>query len=263
MRQRIKAVETIKKITHAMRLISMSSHSRLRTKKVFLEKYKDAFLDIYQKVRAYSPKIQNEKYHSSKELYIVIGSQKGLCGTFNTKLQKYLESRIQPNVSNVDVVAVGKQAQSFLTQYPVIAHFDTFNIQNFVHIAHQLNTIISQGAYKKVVVFSNILKNFFMQKPEDTTIFPYNIPLKQPLRSENIVFENPKLLLEKIETFLISIQLQELLFESLLAEQAARFISMDTATHNADDLLIQMKLSYNKLRQAAITRELTELSSSF
>ena len=86
MRQRIKAIQTIKKITHAMRLISMSTHSRLRTKAPQIEQYQQEVATMFKKVQYAAPEWKNEFIHpetKNRPLIILAGSQKGLCGNFN------------------------------------------------------------------------------------------------------------------------------------------------------------------------------------
>lgn len=90
MKQRIKAVETIKKVTHAMRLISMSSHTRLLEKKKNLTEYKETFESLWGSVQAVLPPIKEGPTRGTpKQLIILVSSQKGLCGTFNTALIKW------------------------------------------------------------------------------------------------------------------------------------------------------------------------------
>jgi len=116
MRQRIKAIETIKKVTHAMRLISMSLHSRLRVKTPLLKNYNNEISNIFKKLRRIAPEWTSPITHpqapeESNPLFVLVGSQKGLCGTFNTALIKEFE-RIMPTqeLKKPQFIAVGKKA---------------------------------------------------------------------------------------------------------------------------------------------------------
>lgn len=271
MRQRIKAVETIKKITHAMRLISMSSHSRLRHKKVHLENYKNAFQALWSRV---ADKMTPSAHHAttnnpSHHLTILATSQKGLCGTFNSSLFKFFEHE---NVQepNTQYIAIGKYAIDYLTQHDrtILASYNNFSASNFVTIAQAITNIIVQNPefYASVTVFSNFQKSFFIQRPRKTVIYPLPeaaVPVQSQEQASEYLFEqSPEELSTTIRQLMLTVSLEELLFDSLLAEQAARFLSMDSSTRNADKLLISMKLEYNKKRQSAITAELTELATS-
>ncbi len=271
MRQRIKAVETIKKITHAMRLISMSSHSRLRHKKVHLENYKNAFQALWSRV---ADKMTPSAHHATTnnpahQLVILATSQKGLCGTFNSSLFKFLDHE---NVQepNTQYIAVGKYAIDYLTQHnkTILASYNNFSSSNFVTIAQAITNIIVQNPefYASVTIFSNFQKSFFIQRPRKTVIYPLPeaaVPVQSQEQASEYLFEqSPEELSTTIRQLMLTVSLEELLFDSLLAEQAARFLSMDSSTRNADKLLISMKLEYNKKRQSAITAELTELATS-
>lgn len=271
MRQRIKAVETIKKITHAMRLISMSAHSRLRHKKVHLENYKNAFQSLWSRVaHVITPPAHISKTTTPQHLIILVSSQKGLCGTFNATLFKFFDAELVQSEQN-QYIAVGKYAIDYLNQHNkiVLAGYNNFNAANFVAIAQGITNIILQSPelYNSVTMFSNYQKSFFLQKPRESSIYPLQelaATIEAKERPTDYLFEqSPEELSATIRQLMLTVSIEELLFDSLLAEQAARFISMDASTRNADKLLVSMKLEYNKTRQAAITRELTELATSY
>lgn len=277
MRQRIKAIQTIKKITHAMRLISMSTHSQLKHKEAPLKYYCNSIENLFYKVKQsapgwHNPIIMPRKSQRHKDLIILIGSQKGLCGTFNSLLFKSFESMLKNyNKQHVQVIAVGKRAADYVKSRKLepISTYNKFTTVTFKQILQQItNTILmADPTFHSVTVVSNILKTFFVQKPKATSI----IPLKKNVNDaqsqqiiEDYTWEQPKQeLLDSIAYLLVKSSIEHLLFQSLLAEQAARFLSMDSATRNAESLLEKAELTYNKLRQAKITKELTELSGSF
>lgn len=266
MRQRIKAVETIKKITHAMRLTSMSSHSRLRQKKVQLERYKQAFQKLWSRLEDIIVPEHDTAEKAPYKLLILVGTQKGLCGTLNSSLFKFFEEAYPRLTPDYHVVAVGKSAADYCSNHkiPMLASYNEFSASNFVMVAQAITDLMTQPLYNEAVVLSNYQKSFFVQKPRSTTIFPLATPptLSQETQEEYIFEQSPEELSTTIRHLMLVVHLQELFFEALLAEHAARFLSMDTSTRNADNLLIEMKLAYNKSRQAAITRELTELATS-
>ena len=122
-------------------------------------------------------------------------------------------------------------------------------------------------AFTSVTIISNTFKSFFVQKPTITQLIPFDqkkiIALVEPPAEGYLWDEQPDKILDKLAAHYIEAQLQHLVFQSLLSEHAARFISMDNSTRNANSLLETTKLEYNKLRQAKITTEITELSGSF
>lgn len=149
----------------------------------------------------------------------------------------------------------------------MIASYQEFSASNFVALSQSIADIISTNPnlYAQARVISNYQKSFFVQKPRTTQIFPLAETAATETKeiSEEFLFEqSPEELSTTIRHLMLVVTLQELFFEALLAEHAARFLSMDSSTRNADNLLVEMKLEYNKSRQAAITRELTELSTN-
>lgn len=276
LRQRISTIETIKKITHAMRLIAMSTHSRLRNKQEPLAHYQKTIRTIYARVKASLPPANKVMLTTTNnqelpELIIVIGSQKGLCGTFNNSLFSAFEKEIKTkDAASVLYIAVGKKAVDYLTlkrKFSCIATFDHFTIKTLPTIAQKIiSLIISENSFSKVSVISNKFKTFFLQIPEVTPLLPVDDSfLKETPAQEKIEYvweQNAEVIVQTLAQFYLTSSLEDLLFQSLLAEQAARFISMDSATRNAEQLLEKSTLDYNKLRQAKITKELTEITGS-
>ncbi len=273
MRQRIRAIETIRKITNAMRLISMSTHSHLRQKKEELETYKQAFnrLSIIITHNVQASLSADSVERGNDQLLILVGSQKGLTGAFNIRLFKFFEEQRAHGAAQFSLITIGKHATDYARSIKIkpIKQYNTFSSLNFVTIAQDITQYIlgHNQRFKEVIIYSNHPRTFFIQKPQATQIVPTPEYARTPdnapsVQTEYLFEDSPESLHHMIQQLTIAVTMQSLLFESLLAEQAARFLSMDSATRNAENLLNEMKLEYNKLRQAAITRELTELASS-
>lgn len=275
LRYRIKAIETIKKITHAMRLISMSSRSRLKSKEDSLIHYLETSQHFFSRIQKSAPDWKSPLISSAEQknpLIILIGSQRGLCGNFNTVLFHFFErSILKPNDhGKIQIIVVGKKAINYVegnSLFNVVAQFPDLHAKTIGSIANQIMHLIlnSQPQFTPVTVFSNRLKTFFIQKPQEQVLIPFSASTtEKPLASTAEYYweQNPTELLDQLAYQTIEAQLYYLIFESLLAEHAARFISMDNATRNAQTLLEDNQLQYNKLRQAKITKELTELVSS-
>lgn len=279
MRQRIKAIETIKKITHAMRLISMSTHSRLRNKAPILQEYQKEVEMVFQKVKMAAPNWTNltmfpVEIPENNPLIILVASQKGLCGNFNSALfRKFKETFPQKKLKNTSVIAVGKYAIDYIKKQSsarVIKTFENLSSTNLNMISGRIVELIikTETPYSSVIIVANKLKNFFVQKPEETRVIPLQLEMseevKQTIPQEPYSWEqDPGEVLNDLALQYLTSKIYHLIFQSILAEQAARFISMDNSTRNAKQLLENTKLLYNKLRQEKITQELTELSTSF
>lgn len=281
LRYRIKAIDTIKKITHAMRLISMSSRSRLKSKEEPLRSYIKTSHDLLARLQVYAPEWKNPILHPpadtpTKQLIILIGSQRGLCGNFNTTLfhffDRVLTDQAHKDDQKINLIPIGKKAINYLEENPriaIIQQYTELNARTIPAIAHELTEFIfsQERPFTRVDVLSNQLKTFFIQKPHDTQLIPFesaqaDAQKKSAEQDQYQWDQSPSELLDQLARSTIESELHYLLFESLLAEHAARFISMDNATRNAQTLLEETQLQYNKLRQAKITKELTELVSN-
>lgn len=276
MRQRIKAIETIKKVTNAMRLISMSSHTKMQAKRKVLNHYTETIKNLFYKLRKSTPSWRNRILMPNPELpqktlFILIGSQKGLCGNFNSALFSYFTNNVEKDqYQNATLVAIGKKATDYvrgLKGIKVNTKHEKISINQIEPISTAIISMImdTDTPFTSVVIFSNKIKNFFIQKPSSTQLIPLGQEsiTVEPRINEPYVWEQPpEELLEYLSHELLHTMVYNLLFESLIAEQAARFISMDNSTRNAQTILDTTKLAYNKLRQMKITRELTEISGA-
>ncbi|HJM68875.1 MAG TPA: FoF1 ATP synthase subunit gamma [Candidatus Babeliales bacterium] len=272
-RQRIKAIETTKKMTHAMRLIAMSNHTNLRSKESSLKSYQESLSNLFALIKHGAPDWTPKFEHpdgKKKTLLILIGSQKGLCGTFNTMLFRYFSNHYETNGKELyDFIMVGRKALEYAEKKDITAveSLEDLTVRSLGSMTQELTDYLynNLSKYTKIIVFRNISQSFFNQVPEKTTIFPTEVTSSDEQQDlSNYVWEEP------IETVLQHLCLQNIqasiqlcLFQSLYAEQAARFQSMDSATRNASDLLEATQRQYNKLRQAKITKELSELNASF
>lgn len=257
MQRRIKAIATTKKITQAMRLISISLHTRLKKSEDSLQKYKSKMAEI--------PNLdfisQYLDINAEKNLYIIIGSQKGLCGTFNNQIIGHF-NKLNINTQNNDIILVGKQIVTSIKDHNVILKINNFSSQNLESVLEELLEAIAQKApLKSIKLIYNKSKSFFYQLPQQVLI-----ENNSNKKNDDSIWwwpEDKQSLIDKYSQIYFKLLLRNALLESLVAEQAARFRSMDNATTNAKKLLEEMKIKFNKTRQAKITKEITELSSNF
>jgi F-type H+-transporting ATPase subunit gamma len=267
-RQRIKAIETTKKITHAMRLISMSLHAQLKHRAPFVAHYTHAMRSSYYQIwHATKEKIQPPQapLKQKNRLIFIIGSQKGLCGNFNVYL---LYSLKEYHHESVDLIVIGKKILEYAQhqQHTILRNYPDLSLRTLFQYAQKLTTIALEylDQYEYISILSNIPKTFFIQKPHLRILMPFPPPDNEvPPRTEYYWQQDQQEVYAMMLRAYLQASFYQALFESLLAEQAARFISMDAATRNAKKLLEVTKLQYNKFRQSIITKELTELSGNY
>lgn len=278
LRRKIKSISTTKKITYAMRLTSMSLYSRLEKQHVNLGIYKKQVETLFKKLSNLENTWNSDILYpkdllNSSPLIIIVASSKGLCGSFNTNLIRYIKQHlILEEHQTPSFITVGSKAHKFAKQQkfdPIIANFDDFNSYKIPHISKDVIKLIKlkNGEFSSVKFFSSFFINFFQQKPTETIMIPLQEVEKNNPEPDILmepILEQPY---EEIMEFLgeryLTTFITNLLFQSILSEQAARFLAMDSATTNANKLIEALVLKYNKSRQALITKELTELTASF
>ena len=272
LKQRIKAIQVIKKITHAMRLISMSSRLKMIKQSENLKIFRDEITPLLCSLENVHPSIdQNQSFH--KNIWILIASEKGLCGNFNNIIFHYFQEKLRHiNVNDYNFIAVGKEAGDYLSEQGIkpIVRYDKLSNSHLEKTATLLYEFLLEykGSYQTVTCFYNRSKTFFIQEPCQYQLLPVqaqsSCSIDDTINLEDYHWEQaPEDVLACIFQSFLKLNVLFILSQSMIAEQSARFLSMDSSTRNAENLLKKMKLEYNKIRQAKITRELTELISSF
>ncbi len=265
-KQKIKTVETISKVTHAMRLSAMSSHNQLKQNLLNVTEYASNLFRLFNQMRYDNPSWNHQaltKKNNSK-LLIVIGAQKGLCGSFTNTIAHKAISAYTP-MEYQTIITVGKHINAFLsTHYGIVSalSFNQFNSDNYTNIAQSIVDYIwnQELKFSHVTIIYMKSKGFFMQIPTIHEFLEQIIIPKKFHSSDEYYYE------KDVQSTLDSLFKQtsvalfmQYLHDSLIAEQAARFLSMDNSTRNAKKILEATKLYYCKLRQTKITTQLMEL----
>lgn len=285
LRQKIKSVQTTKKITHAVRLISMSFYNKLDKLDQPLKTYTKGVSDLFLELLRHSPSWKKPllfptDVFDSTPLYIIISTSKGLCGSLNSNLFRYLDSALfiekhqQPQF-----ITIGQKATNYIKEKGynnLICSYTELTSHNFIALADDLvdKMISSNTLFSSVSLFANEARSFFVQKPSKYTLIPLSLePTEKEENdaedntqisddSDTILWEQPQ---EEVLDFLaikyLRSSLIQLIFQALRAEHAARFMAMENSTNNAEKYLERLTLQFNKLRQSLITKEVSELSS--
>lgn len=290
-KRRIKTAETIKKTTNALRLVAMSSHGNLRKTQEALDFYtaevNRLFTDIGaarnrllaaadESAREYAFEEKAATADNRKIVCVVIGSQKGSCGNFNTSLASYAEDRLRTLDRPYDLTVVGKKMRDTLLHQglePLIS-YDEFNARNATTVAADLTRVTLSAVYREALFFYTFPTGFFVRTHREELFShkQFYMPPEEPEpvqahngdESNSVLYEQPyRETFNALGFLALKASIENILARSLLAEASSRFLSMDSATHNAENMIEALRLDYNKLRQANITRELTDLSAGF
>jgi F-type H+-transporting ATPase subunit gamma len=282
LRHKIRSIQTTKKITHAVRLISMSLYGKLEKINRPLENYtdhiKEFFLETLNQASETwrSELLFPEDLLDSRPLYIVIGTSKGLCGSLNANLFKFIESSLIIEKHQAPAfIAIGLKAISFVKGNDwgeLVCSYADLNSNNFLAIADDLIGRIVEAPihYSSVTFCHNTAKSFFTQMPKKSTLIPVQqdgVRLAKKMNDyvqDDVIWEQDKeAILDYLSVCYLRCAITHLLFDSLRAEHAARFLAMENSNNNAEKYLDRLTLQFNKTRQALITREVSELSASF
>lgn len=283
-KQKIRSIQTTKKITHAVRLVSMSFYNKLDKFESPLKYYTKNVKNLFLSLLPYAPDWKNETLFSSdlfdaSPLIIIVSTSKGLCGSLNSNLFHYVEKALFiEKHQKPHFIAVGQKAVTFIREKgfsELIATYPELGSNNFIALAEDLvNKILTnKTAYSSVTFYANEPRSFFIQRPYKFTLTPVSL---EPITSDKTEVEEQFIGIDSpiweqstddIFNYLTVCYLKStimyLLFQSLRAEHAARFLAMENSTNNAEKYLEALNMQFNKLRQALITKEVAELSSSF
>lgn len=278
-RVRIASVISTQQITKAMKMVSAAKLKRAQDAIVQMRPYAAKLREIMENISETLDNSAGGAYAAQrpvkKVLIVAINSNRGLCGGFNASIIRMVNRMLreqyaaQAKEGNVKVLAIGKKASDFFSKNGNTYagnHNDIYNHLNFNDasaIAEKIMKEFAEGAYDKVEVVYNQFKNAAVQYVTVEQMLPITPPAKAEGKSKKVndyIFEPAKeeLVLQLIPKT-IKIQLFKALLDSHASEHGARMTAMNKATDNAADLLKELRLNYNKARQAAITGEILEI----
>lgn len=277
LRQKIRSIQTTKKITHAVRLISMSFYNKLEKMHTPLKQYTHAVHESFGFAGGNStswtnPVLSPRDVYDARPLIVVVATAKGLCGSLNANLFRYLDQTIFVAEGQHPVfIAIGQKAIHHLkdTQHELLVTYPEVTTNNFIALADELVDKIMNAPqpYTSVAIFHNEARSFFLQRPLKSTVIPLALmpqenALEQAPANQEVIWEQDR---HEVLDFLALRHLRSsiiyIFFQAIRAEHAARFMAMENSTNNAQKFLERLTLQFNKLRQALITKEIAELSS--
>ena len=271
-RNRIGSIKSTMQITSAMKMVSASKLKKAQDAIIAMRPYSSKLTELLQNL---STTLDGEiggaftnQREVSKVLLVVVTSNRGLCGGFNSSIVKETIRNIEENYSNVsvDIFGLGKKGADVLgKEYNVIETnndiFDNLTFANTAEIAEKLMGLFVDGTYDKIEIIYNQFKNAATQIPQVEEYLPIKAVAEgQSNSNTDYIFEPSKeeIILELIPKSL-KMQLYKAVRDSFAAEHGARMTAMHKATDNAKELRDELLLTYNKARQAASTNEILEI----
>ena len=269
-RNRISSVSSTMQITSAMKMVSAAKLKKAQDAITAMRPYADKLTELLQNLSATLDADSGSKFADQREvkniLIVAITSNRGLCGAFNSNIIKqanYLANSYAEK--KVSVVAIGKKANDALSKdYEILANestvFDDLTFDNVAQIAELLMEKFEDGSIDKIELVYNKFKNAATQIVTTEQFLPIVPSADGTDANQDYIFEPTKS--EIVETLIpksLKTQLFKAIRDSFASEHGARMTAMHKATDNATELRDQLKLTYNKARQAAITNEILEI----
>ncbi len=266
-KSRIEGVKSTRQITNAMKMVAAS---KLRKSQEAIESARP-YANLVGGMLSCVKKKNTQSVHpfflakdSQKSALVVVTSDRGLCGSFNSEIVKRVKAHLDAN-ANVDVICVGKNGTIALKKVcEVYSQFTgLFNSMDF-SVAKDITEIVLDlylnKGYEKVDVIYNKFVSAIQQDIIFKKLFPIEPSVEEDFSATDFLYEpDEDAIVEELGKKYISVEIWRILLESSAAEQAARMTAMDNATENASDIIQSLSLQYNRERQSAITGEIIDI----
>jgi len=270
-RNRIASVSSTMQITSAMKMVSAAKLKKAQDAITAMRPYADKLTELLQSLSASLDGDSGSKFSDNREVHkvlvVAITSNRGLAGAFNSNILKQCSILIDETYADkqVDFIAIGKKANDYLTKKSTVLsnHSDLYEdltFDNAALIAEDLMEKFTSGEYDRIDIVYNKFKNAATQIVMTEQFLPI-VPIEGAEGSSgDYIFEPSKVkIVEQLIPKSLKTQLYKGIRDSFASEHGARMTAMHKATDNATELRDQLKLTYNKARQAAITNEILEI----
>ena len=270
-RSRIASVSSTMQITSAMKMVSAAKLKKAQDAITAMRPYADTLTELLQNLSGSIEDASGSVFATErpveKALLVAITSNRGLCGGFNSNIIKEVIGQRDNNYAGkqVDVFTIGKKGNDFLSKDFSVADnrgdvFDDLSFANVSAVAVQLMEHYANGDYDRIDLVYNRFKNAATQLVTAEQFLPI-VPVEEVTDSTfDYIYEpTQEEIVNKLIPKALKTQLFKALRDSFASEHGARMTAMHKATDNATELRDQLKLTYNKARQAAITNEILEI----
>jgi F-type H+-transporting ATPase subunit gamma len=292
-RQRIDSVRNTQQVTRAMKMVAAAKLRRAQERIFQTRPYAFKIADIISHLKSKASVEEHDLLATRTErkaaLLVIVTADRGLAGAFNANVIKLAETTIQRQyqemhaAGNLYLLCVGRKGHEYFQKrgYQLIGEyrglFDRLSVEDAYRVVEAAVKGYREGRWDEVNVVYNEFKNTisqnrvvepFLPLPESRFMTPvmeheigYVPRLKEGIEAEYLYEPDPQHIMDKLVPRYLNYQMWRVLLESNASEQGARMVAMDNATSNAQELLKDLRLRYNRARQDAITKELIEITS--
>ena len=271
-RRRIGSVKNIKQITRAMQFVAASKLKRAQdatlASRPYSEKLDEVLADLAAVLGGEDHPLLAERA-GGKRLVVLITTDRPLAGPLNTNIVRFVARDIIDNTSDLAVVTVGRKGRDAMRRagVPLEAHFSTFgdrpSFADVLPLARLLTDDFLAGTCDRVDIVYSHWVSTLVQRPTLDTVLPIQ-PSEdtEGIPGHQFIFEpSASAVLEQLLPRYVATRLFQAVLEAKASEESSRMVAMKNATENAEELIEDLTLSYNKVRQANITREMIEIAS--
>nr|WP_319998293.1 ATP synthase F1 subunit gamma [uncultured Draconibacterium sp.] len=277
-RTRIASVKTTRQVTSAMKMVSAAKLKKAQDAILQIRPYAEKLQEILTSLSSSLENVEDSAYTQTREpkkaLLILVSSNRGLCGGFNSNISKKAievantKYAQQLQLGNLDFMCIGKQGARQLKHrgYKVVADendlFDALTFDNVSSVAEECMKSFADKNYDRIELVYNQFKNAAVQVQAAEQFLPVKMEETENNDNFDFIYEPSKEhIIQELIPRSLKIQFYKALLDSNAAEHGARMTAMHQATDNASDLIGSLTLEYNKARQAAITGEILEIVS--
>jgi F-type H+-transporting ATPase subunit gamma len=271
-RRRIQSSKNIKQITRAMQFVAASKLKRAQEATLASRPYAEKLDEVLADLAAVLGQEDHPllgKPSSDKRLVVLITTDRPLSGPLNTNIVRFIARDIVENPGDVALVTVGRKGRDAMRRsgVPLEAHFATFGdrptFADVLPLARLITDAFLAGSYGRVDIVYSQWVSTLVQRPTALAILPIQ-PSEdtEGIAGNQFIFEpNAGAVLERLLPRYVATRLFQAVLEAKASEESSRMVAMKNATENAEELIEDLTLSYNKVRQANITREMIEIAS--
>jgi F-type H+-transporting ATPase subunit gamma len=271
-RRRIGAVKNIKQITRAMQFVAASKLKRAQDATLASRPYSDKLEEVLADVASVLSGEDHPLLHrrdDGRRLIVLITTDRGLAGPLNTNTVRFAAREIVEHPGDLAVATVGRKGRDAMRRagVPIEAHFNGYGdrptFADVIPLARLITDDYLSGQYARIDIVYNHFVSTLTQRPTLAQLLPVR-PTEDTsgIPGNQFIFEpNAGAVLEQLLPRYVATRLFQAVLEAKASEESSRMIAMKNATENASDLIEDLTLSYNKVRQANITREMIEIAS--
>ena len=270
-RDRIKSVKSIQKVTKAMKMVAAAKMRRAQERMEHSRPYSNSLTEVIQHLL---PDVERDMLplldvrEIKRKAYVIVSADRGLAGAFNTNLLKVAQKEIDVfGKENVDLFCIGKKARDHFKrrEYNIItSHVDFWADMEYdsaMTIGRSIIDHFTSGKVDEIHVVYNYFINVGKQEVKSEVLLPIEYEESEAVAHDRLYEPSKEALVTSLIPRHLNVQMWKYLLESYASEQAARMLAMENATTNAEDMIKDLTLQFNKARQASITTEMLEIVS--